>query len=70
MQRVVVDANAFLSTLVHRNDKQRDAAKAYGIPGFELALMLRGLIALPGVLVIDECPWKRVLEYWPPPKPE
>lgn len=96
MQRVVVDANVFLSTLVHRNDEQRDAAKAlllkaedgelevilpqfvvfeivyvlqstYRIPGSELAPMLRDLIALPGVLVIDDCPWKRVLEYWPAP---
>ncbi len=98
MQRVVVDANVFLSTLVHRNDDQRDAAKAlllkaedgalkvilpqfvvfeivyvlqstYRIPASELAPMLRDLIALPGVLVIDECPWKRVLEYWPAPLP-
>lgn len=96
MQRVVVDANVFLSTLVHRNDEQRDAAKAllmraedgelqvilpqfvvfeivyvlqstYRIPGSELAPLLRDLIALPGVLVIDECPWQRVLEYWPAP---
>ena len=29
MQRVVVDANVFLSFIVHRNDKQRDAAKAH-----------------------------------------
>jgi predicted nucleic acid-binding protein len=98
VQRVVVDANVFLSTLVHRNDQQRDAAKAlllkaedgelevvlpqfvvfeivyvlqstYRIPATELAPMLRDLIALPGVLVIDECPWKRVLEYWPAPLP-
>jgi len=98
VQRVVVDANVFLSTLVHRNDEQRDAAKAlllkaedgelevilpqfvvfeivyvlqstYRIPGSELAPMLRDLIALPGVLVIDECPWKRVLDYWPAPLP-
>ena len=98
MQRVVVDANVFLSTLVHRNDEQRAAAKAlllkaedgelevilpqfvvfeivyvlqstYGIPASELAPMLRDLIALPGVLVIDECPWKRVLNYWPSPLP-
>ncbi len=98
MQRVVVDANVFLSTLVHRNDRQRDAAKAlllkaedgelevvlpqfvvfeivyvlqstYRIPATELAPMLRDLIALPGVLVIDECPWKRVLQYWPAPLP-
>lgn len=98
MERVVVDANVFLSTLVHRNEEQRDAAKAlllkaedgelevilpqfvifeivyvlqstYRIPATELAPMLRDLIALPGVLVIDECPWKRVLDYWPNPLP-
>ena len=98
MQRVVVDANVFLSTLVHRNDEQRAAAKAlllkaedgelevilpqfvvfeivyvlqstYRIPSSELAPMLRDLIALPGVLVIDECPWKRVMDYWPAPLP-
>ena len=98
MQRVVVDANVFLSTLVHRNERQRDSAKAllltaedgelevilpqfvifemvyvlqstYRIPGSELAPMLRDLLALPGVLVIDECPWKRVLEFWPSPLP-
>ena len=98
MQRIVVDANVVLSTLVHRNNEQRDAAKAlllkaedgdlevilpqfvifeivyvlqstYRIPGSELAPMLRDLIALPGVLVIDECPWKRVVEYWPAPLP-
>ena len=98
MQRVVVDANVFLSTLVHRNDEQREAAKrlllkaedgqlqvilpqfvifeivyvlqsTYRIPATELAPMLRDLIALPGVLVVDECPWKRVLDYWPNPLP-
>ena len=98
MQRVVVDANVFLSTLVHRNDEQRAAAKAlllkaedgelevilpqfvvfeivyvlqstYHIPASELAPILRDLIALPGLLVIDECPWKRVLDYWPVPLP-
>lgn len=98
MQRVVIDANVLLSTLVHRNDQQRDAAKAlllkaedgelevilpqfvvfeivyvlqstYRVPASDLAPMLRDLIALPGVLVIDECPWKRVLECWPAPLP-
>ena len=96
MQRVVIDANVFLSTLVHRNDEQHAAAKAlllraedgelqvilpqfvifeivyvlqstYRIPGSDLAPMLRDLIALPGVLLIDECPWKRVLQLWPAP---
>ena len=37
----------------------------YRIAASELAPMLRDLIALPGVLVIDECRWKRVLDYWP-----
>jgi predicted nucleic acid-binding protein len=98
VKRVVVDANVFLSTLLHRNDEQRDAAKALllkaedgelevilpqfvifeivdvlqstcRVPASELAPMLRDLIALPGVLIIDECPWKRVLDYWPPPLP-
>jgi predicted nucleic acid-binding protein len=98
VRRVVVDANVFLSTLVHRNDEQRAAAKAlllkaedgelevilpqfvdfeivyvlqstYRIPASELAPMLRDLIALPGVLIIDDCPWKRVLDYWPSPLP-
>ena len=98
MQRVVVDANVFLSVIVHRNEKQREAAKTlllkaeegevavilpqfvvfevvyvlqstYRIPNAELAPMIRDLIALPGVLAIDECPWKRVMEYWPAPLP-
>ena len=41
----------------------------YRIPGDELAPMIRDLIALPGVLFVDECPWKRVLELWPSPFP-
>src|SRR5205814_355220 len=41
----------------------------YRIPGTELAPMIRDLIALPGVLPVDECPWNRVMEYWPTPLP-
>jgi predicted nucleic acid-binding protein len=41
----------------------------YGIPGNELAPMIRDLIALPGVLFTDECPWKRVMDLWPSPFP-
>ena len=37
----------------------------YRIGGNELAPMIRDLIALPGILFIDECPWKRVLDLWP-----
>lgn len=39
----------------------------YRIRGQELLPILRDLIALPGLLLIDECPWKRVLELWPSP---
>jgi predicted nucleic acid-binding protein len=98
VQRVVVDANVFLSIFVHRNDKQNEAAKAlllkaeegelgailpqfvvfeivyvlqstYRISGVELAPMIRDLMALPGVLVTDDCPWQRVFELWPNPLP-
>ena len=37
----------------------------YRIAGNELAPMIRDLIALPGILFIDEYPWKRVLDLWP-----
>jgi predicted nucleic acid-binding protein len=37
----------------------------YGSPATEVATLLREMIALPGVNVIDDCPWKKVFEYWP-----
>jgi predicted nucleic acid-binding protein len=98
VQRVVVDANVFLSFIVHRNDKQRDAAKAllakaedgelvailpqfvvfeivyvlqsaYSIRDEELAKLTRDLLALPGVQLTDESPWRRVFDVWPRPLP-
>jgi len=98
VRRVVVDANVFLSFIVHRNDKQRDAAKAllakaedgelvailpqfvifevayvlqsaYDLPDGQLATLIRDLVALPGVQITDECPWRRVFEVWPRPLP-
>jgi predicted nucleic acid-binding protein len=41
----------------------------YRIPGDELKPMIRDLMGLPGVLLIDECPWKRVMDLWPSPLP-
>lgn len=96
MQRVIVDANVLLSILVHRNEKQSEAAKAllvkaeegdiavilpqfvifeivyvlqstYRIAGAELQAMIRDLLALPGLLPTDDCPWKLVMELWPHP---
>jgi predicted nucleic acid-binding protein len=98
VRRVVVDANVFLSFIVHRNDKQRDAAKAllakaedgelvailpqfvvfeivyvlqsaYSIRDEELAKLTRDLLALPGVQLTDESPWRRVFDVWPRPLP-
>ncbi|HEV7242907.1 MAG TPA: PIN domain-containing protein [Thermoanaerobaculia bacterium] len=37
----------------------------YGFAGERLATLIRDLIAFPGVQLIDDCPWKRVMEVWP-----
>lgn len=37
----------------------------YGMPGPRVAALLRDMVALPGVTAIDDCPWKKVFEYWP-----
>lgn len=39
----------------------------YGATGERLATLIRDVITLPGARVIDDCPWKRVLEVWPDP---
>jgi predicted nucleic acid-binding protein len=41
----------------------------YGATGQRLATLIRDVITLPGAEVIDDCPWKRVLEVWPDPLP-
>ncbi|MEO8033071.1 MAG: PIN domain-containing protein [Acidobacteriota bacterium] len=98
MRRVIIDANVFLSFIVHRNEKQREAAKgllakaedgalvailpqfvvfevayvlqsAYDFRDDQLATLIRDLIALPGVQITDECPWRRVFKVWPRPLP-
>jgi predicted nucleic acid-binding protein len=37
----------------------------YGYTGERLAELIRDLVVFPGVQLIDDCPWKRVLEVWP-----
>ena len=98
MQRVVIDANVFVSYLTGRHEKQYDAARAllqeaedgnlvailpqfvvfevsyvlqslYGLSGDRLASTVRALVSFPGVRIVDDCPWKRVLEVWPDPLP-
>jgi predicted nucleic acid-binding protein len=41
----------------------------YGMPVPTVAPLVRDMIALPGLTAIDDCPWKRVFEYWPEPVP-
>jgi predicted nucleic acid-binding protein len=41
----------------------------YGLTGKRLASVIRAVIAFPGVTLIDDCPWKRVMEAWPAPLP-
>jgi predicted nucleic acid-binding protein len=41
----------------------------YNVTGDRLASMIRDLLSFPGVQIIDDCPWKRILELWPNPLP-
>jgi predicted nucleic acid-binding protein len=41
----------------------------YGYTGERLAMLIRDIIAFPGVQLIDDCPWKRLMEVWPDPLP-
>jgi predicted nucleic acid-binding protein len=41
----------------------------YGVTGERLASVVLAILAFPGVHVIDDCPWKRVMEVWPNPLP-
>ena len=41
----------------------------YALAGERLTAMIRDVVSFPGVRVIDDCPWKRVLEVWPNPLP-
>jgi predicted nucleic acid-binding protein len=94
LPQVLIDANVFVSFLVHRNEKQRAAAKAllesaadgalsgvvtqfgvfevayvlqssYAIPLAEVVVLVRDLVALSGLIVTDDCPWKKIFEIWP-----
>lgn len=37
----------------------------YSVSGNRLASMVRDLVFFPGMQIVDDCPWKRVLELWP-----
>lgn len=37
----------------------------YGVTGQRLAAVIRAVTSFPGMQIVDDCPWKRVLETWP-----
>jgi predicted nucleic acid-binding protein len=39
----------------------------YAITGDRLASVIRDVVTFPGVQIVDDCPWKRVMEAWPAP---
>ena len=41
----------------------------YALAGQRLAATIRAVVTFPGIQVVDNCPWKRVLEIWPDPIP-
>lgn len=41
----------------------------YGLTGQSLATVVRAITSFPGMQIVDDCPWKRVLDIWPDPLP-
>jgi predicted nucleic acid-binding protein len=41
----------------------------YGFTGERLASLIRDVITFPGVRIIDDCPWRWVMNVWPNPLP-
>ena len=39
----------------------------YGVTSERIASMIRDVVAFPGAQIVDDCPWKRVLDVWPSP---
>lgn len=39
----------------------------YGVTGDRLAIVVRAVTTFPGVQLVDDCSWKRVLDIWPDP---
>jgi len=39
----------------------------YGLAGRQLTPVVRAVTGFPGMRIVDDCPWKRVLEIWPDP---
>lgn len=41
----------------------------YGLAGRQLATVVRAVIGFPGMRIVDDCPWSRIMEIWPEPFP-
>lgn len=41
----------------------------YGLTGQRLVTAVRAVVTFPGMRIVDDCSWKRVLEIWPDPLP-
>ncbi len=41
----------------------------YGLAPRQLPTVVRAVTSFPGMQIVDDCPWKRVLEIWPDPLP-
>jgi predicted nucleic acid-binding protein len=96
VDRVVADANVFVSFFVERNKTQQDAAlrllaaaeegevagiiaqsvvfeivyvlqSQYNLTPRQLVTVVDAVTAFPGMQIVDDCPWKRILEIWPDP---
>ena len=39
----------------------------YGLTSRQAATAIAAVTRFPGMQIVDECPWKRVLELWPDP---
>ena len=39
----------------------------YGLTSRQAATVVDAMIKFPGMPIVDDCPWKRVLELWPDP---
>ena len=37
----------------------------YGLTRQRLTTAVRAVVTFPGMRIVDDCPWKRVLEIWP-----
>jgi predicted nucleic acid-binding protein len=42
----------------------------YDVTGDRLVSMIRDVVAFTGVQIVDDCPWRRVLDVWPKPLPD